>query len=364
MGSTYGQSIKISIYGESHGKSIGVVIDGLPAGEAIDLAKVREQSRRRRPGDVTIGATSRKEPDLFEVMSGMLDGKTTGAPLHLQILNKDQKSQDYQNIMTLPRPSHADYTGYVRYHGFNDVRGGGHFSGRLTAPLVLAGAFARQILERHNIHIGAHLLQVGNTFDDAFDKANVSVELLNKLSTEEFAVINPAQGDTMKETIRNARVSNDSIGGTVECAVTGLNPGIGSPMFDSIESRIAAMMFGIPAVKGIEFGAGFAFADMLGSFANDSMYYDKDGKVKTTTNNNGGILGGITNGMPLIMRTVIKPTSSIGTQQSTINLETKENDKLIINGRHDACIAVRAVPVIESGVAVALLDILKSEGEL
>lgn len=361
MSSIYGEKLKISVFGESHGAGIGVVIDGILPGVEIDLEEVQFQMSRRSPGGVE-GSTKRDEADKFEILSGMLENRTTGAPLCAFIRNTNTRSGDYGNIALLPRPSHADYTGFVRYNGFNDIRGGGHFSGRLTAPIVFAGSVCRQILEKKGIMIGAHIYSVGSVKDTPFTDCEIPSELLKSLTRERFCTIDKEAAEKMKVEIEKARLQADSIGGIVECAVTGLPAGIGSPMFETVEGRLASMMFSVPAVKGIEFGKGFEISEMLGSQANDPFYYDENGEVKTKTNNNGGILGGITTGMPLIFRTAIKPTSSIGKEQDTINLSEKKNDKLIIKGRHDSCIAVRAVPVIEAAAAVAVTDILLSEG--
>ncbi len=354
MSSTYGEKIKISVFGESHGGGIGVVIDGLPAGEAIDFDAVLAQMARRAPGrDKT--ATPRKESDLPRVLSGMLGGVLTGAPLCAVIENTNTRSQDYGDLLAKPRPGHSDYTAYIKYHGANDIRGGGHFSGRITAPLVFAGAVCRQLLERRGIQIAAHIQSVGSIHDKPFDPVAVPSALIKRLSASSFALIDESAEEPVRAEIEAARLAQDSVGGTIECAVTGLPAGVGEPMFDGLEGAIAKAVFGVPAVKGIEFGAGFALAAMRGSRANDAFCY-QNGHVVTETNHCGGILGGIANGMPLIFRCAVKPTPSISQPQNTVDLQTGENTVLTIHGRHDPCIVPRAVPVIEAVTALAIIN--------
>ena len=356
MSSTFGEKIKISIFGESHGEGIGVVIDGLPAGERIDMDAVLEQMARRAPGrDKT--ATPRKESDLPKILSGMLGDTLTGAPLCAVIENTNTRSQDYGNLMTKPRPGHSDYTAFVKYKGSNDVRGGGHFSGRLTAPLVFAGAVCRQILAEKGIEIAAHIKSIGSVSDKPFDPVFIAPELIKRLNSSSFALIDESVEEKMRDEVEAARTELDSVGGTVECAVTGLPAGLGEPMFDGVEGAIAKAVFGVPAVKGIEFGAGFELAKMRGSQSNDPFRF-KDGKVVTETNNCGGILGGITDGMPLIFRAAIKPTPSIAKGQKTVDLQSGENTVLTVKGRHDPCIVPRAVPVIEAVTAIAVINLL------
>ena len=354
--SSWGNAVKISIFGESHGKGIGVVIDGLPSGEKIDFDEICIQMGRRAPGKDK-ASTPRLEKDIPEIMSGMLNDTTTGAPLCAIIKNSDTRSQDYGNLLTNPRPGHAAYTGHIRYGGFNDIRGGGHFSGRLTAPLVFAGAVCRQILERRNIKIAAHISSVGKVKDKCFDGVNISDELISRLSKTTFGLIDQNIETEMREVIEECRMNRDSIGGTVECAIVGFPAGVGSPMFYGIENVISSIVFAVPAVKGIEFGAGFGASELRGSQNNDEFYYDGD-TVKTRTNNHGGILGGISSGMPIIFRTAIKPTPSISQSQKTVNLAEHTDSTLEIHGRHDPCIVVRAVPVIESAAAVAAVNLL------
>ena len=356
MSSTWGEKVKISVFGESHGNGIGVVIDGLPSGFSVDMDKVLCQMARRAPGkDKT--ATPRKESDLPKILSGMLNDTTTGAPLCAVIENTNTKSGDYSGLLDCPRPGHSDYTAFVKYGGFNDIRGGGHFSGRLTAPIVFAGAVCRQILESKGINIAAHISSIADVCDDEFDSVNTDLSLIKRLNNSSFALINEGVEPKMREAVEKARMSLDSVGGTVECIITGVNAGFGEPMFGGVEGVISSIIFGIPAVKGIEFGKGFELTKMLGSQSNDAFCY-KDGNVVTKTNNCGGILGGITNGMPIVFKTAIKPTPSIAKEQDTVNLVTKENAKLSVHGRHDPCIVPRAVPVIEAAAAVAVMNIL------
>lgn len=355
--SSWGNGVKISIFGESHGEGIGVVIDGLPSGEKLDFEEIYRQMSRRAPGkDKT--ATPRLEKDIPEVLSGVLNDTTTGSPLCAVIKNTNTRSGDYGNILSCPRPGHADYTGSVRYNGFNDIRGGGHFSGRLTAPLVFAGAVCRQILERRGIKIGAHIFSIGNIKDSSFDPVDIPDELIKRLSGEVFGLIDKNKETRMRELIEECRIQRDSIGGIVECAIIGIPAGVGSPMFGGIENVISSIIFGIPAVKGIEFGTGFAASEMRGSQNNDEFYYDGD-TVKTRTNNHGGILGGISSGMPVIFRAAFKPTPSISAEQNTVDLQKHENTKIIIHGRHDPCVVIRAVPVVEAAAAIAVVNILK-----
>ena len=356
MSSTYGDKIKISIFGESHGNGIGVVIDGLPAGVKIDMDRVLVQMSRRAPGkDRT--ATPRLEKDLPKVLSGMLGDTLTGAPLCAVIENTNTKSGDYSNLLACPRPGHSDYTAFVKYNASNDIRGGGHFSGRLTAPIVFAGAVCRQILENKGIKIAAHINSIGTVNDAPFNPVCIEDELIDKLNNSTFALIDGSVEEAMREQVEDARMSLDSIGGTIECAVTGIDAGIGEPMFEGVEGVIAKAVFGVPAIKGIEFGKGFELAQMRGSQSNDPFRYE-NGNVVTETNNCGGILGGITNGMPVIFRAAVKPTPSISQKQRTVDLQKKENAELEIHGRHDPCIVPRAVPVIEAVTAIAIINLM------
>lgn len=360
MSSAIGKRVKLSIFGESHGEAIGCVLDGLPAGQQLDMEEILLQMARRAPGqDKT--ATTRRESDTPQILSGLLDNTTTGAPLAMMIQNTNQRSGDYGNLSRLPRPGHADYTGFVRYDGYNDVRGGGHFSGRLTAPLVFAGSVCRQILRRRGIAVGSHILNIAGVEDARLDARNVNAQQLEDLACSRFPLLRPELEGPMRDAVEAARLEADSVGGVIEAAATGLPAGVGSPMFEGIENRLAPLLFGIPAVKGLEFGEGFSFASLRGSQANDPYTIEESGRIVTTTNHNGGVLGGITNGMPLVLRLVIKPTSSIGKEQQTVDLISGKPASLVVKGRHDPCIVPRAVPVVEAVLALGLLDILESE---
>lgn len=356
MSSVIGDKIKLSIFGESHGEAIGCVIDGLPAGIKIDMNAVYKDMQRRAPGkDKT--ATPRLEKDIPHILSGMLDNVTTGAPLAMVIENTNTKSGDYSNLMTVPRPGHSDYPAYVKYGGNNDIRGGGHFSGRLTAPLVFAGSVAKQILSQMGVTIGAHIKQIGSVCDAVSDLNKTDKALLDTLSSSTFSLIDETKEQAMRDEIEKARLSLDSVGGIIECFAVGLPVGLGGNMFDTVEGKLASILFGVPAVKGVEFGIGFGFADKRASEVND-QYEIKNGRVATLSNNNGGVLGGMTDGAPLSVSVAIKPTPSIAKKQKSVNLLTMENAELEIHGRHDPCIVVRAVPVIECAVALGLLDLM------
>lgn len=356
MSGIWGNKLKISIFGESHGVGIGITIDGLPCGVEIDFEKILKEMARRAPGKSKI-STARKEGDNPEILSGFFEGKTTGTPLCAVIRNKDQHSKDYGKLKDLMRPGHADYPGFVRYKGFNDYRGGGHFSGRITAPLVFAGAVCKQVLDTKGITIGAHIKSIGEVYDKSFDEIEITKEILDDLKENEFPLLCTENGDLMRNAILEARNEGDSVGGTIECTVIGMDAGIGNPFFDSVESTISHLMFSVPAVKGIEFGRGFEMSRLRGSQCNDEYYYDGD-KVKTYTNNNGGITGGITNGMPILFKVGIKPTSSIYKKQRTIDITEKKESELVIKGRHDPCIVQRAVPVVEAVTAIGILDLV------
>ena len=358
MSGMWGSKIKLSIFGESHGNAIGITIDGLPAGFSIDMDKIMMEMARRAPGKSSL-STPRKESDIPEILSGYFEGKTTGTPLCAIIRNSNTKSKDYSKLKDVMRPGHADYTGAVRYKGFNDYRGGGHFSGRITAPLVFAGAICKQILEVKGIIVSAHINSIGKIKDFSFLESDISDELLNSFKEKELPLINTKLEDEMRQEILSARSSGDSIGGTIECAILGVSPGIGDPFFDSVESTLAHLMFSVPAVKGIEFGKGFDISKMRGSEANDE-YYLENGNIKTKTNNNGGILGGITNGMPIIFNVAIKPTASIFKEQKAVNIITMEETTLCIEGRHDPCIVQRALPVIEAVAAIGITELMNS----
>lgn len=356
MSSIIGNKIKLSVFGESHGEAIGCVIDGLPNGIKLDFDEISREMARRAPGNDKT-ATARKESDIPHILSGVLNGITTGAPLAMEIKNTNTRSGDYGNLMSVPRPSHSDYPAYVKYNGNNDVRGGGHFSGRLTAPIVFSGAVAKQILKTKGVTIGAHIIRIGSACDNLFDKNNICAAELDAVTHKQFAVVNDESEAEMRACVEAARVNGDSIGGVIECAAVGLPVGLGGNMFDTVESRLSAALFGVPAVKGVQFGAGFDFAEMLGSQANDG-YEMRNGKVALLSNNNGGILGGMTSGAPIIFSVVLKPTPSVSVPQKSVNLQTMENETLIVKGRHDPCVVPRAVSVIEGITAVTLLDLM------
>lgn len=356
MSSSYGKNIRITIFGQSHSEGIGVCMEGLPAGLKIDLEELQAFLDRRAPGKNAY-STKRKEPDMPEFLSGMANGITCGAPLTAVIRNTDTRSADYSELFDIPRPSHADFTAHVKYGGAQDVRGGGHFSGRLTAPLCIAGGICLQILKRQGIEIGAHISSIGSVSDTAFDMGNVTSQDFTALRNNEFPVIDAGSGEEMKALIEELRAAEDSVGGIVECAAIGLPIGLGDPMFDGMENRIAGIVFGIPAVKGIEFGSGFGCASLKGSENNDAFYTDGS-LIRTKTNNHGGILGGITSGMPLVFRAAFKPTPSISKEQDSVSLSKMENVKLKIKGRHDPCIVPRAVPCVEAAAAIAICDAL------
>jgi len=361
MASIIGINLKVSIFGESHGKAIGVNIDGLPPGIKLNLGNIRYEMMRRAPARTAL-STARREEDEFEIISGYFNHRTTGTPLCAIIRNQDKRSKDYERTKSLMRPSHADYTGYIKYRGHNDYRGGGHFSGRLTASLVFAGAIAKEILKEEDISIGSHIKSIGEIEDVSFDYIDLDGDILDKLNKEALPVLDQSKAKEMEELILKVKKEGDSVGGVVETAVVNLRAGIGSPIFDSLDSHLAKLIFSIPGVKGVEFGSGFSISRMLGSQANDEFYM-KDGQVRTFTNHSGGIVGGISNGMPIIIRTAIKPTPSIGKRQRTIDIEKGEGAELNIKGRHDPCIVPRAVAAIEAVVAIGILDLMMEEGK-
>ena len=351
MSSVFGKRLTVSIFGQSHAEAIGVVIDGFPSGFAVDREKLDAFMARRAPGNAAF-ATARKEPDRVEFLSGLVDDVTCGAPICAIIRNTDTRSKDYSGLKDQPRPSHADYPADIRYGGAQDIRGGGHFSGRLTAPLCIAGALCLQYLESKGIRLGAHIAAIGNEKDVPFDPVAVTAA---DFPTAPFAVCDAAAGERMQAAIAAAKAAGDSVGGIVECAAVGLPVGLGDPMFDGMENRLAQVVFGIPAVRGIEFGNGFEAARLYGSQNNDT-YYDDNGVVRTRTNNHGGVLGGLTTGMPLVFRVAFKPTPSIAKEQLTLNRRTGQVEPLVIEGRHDPCIVPRAVPCVEAACAIALCD--------
>ena len=350
MSSTYGEMIRLSIFGESHGAAIGMTLDGVPAGLSVDLEKLQEFLSRRAPGQ-NDWSTPRKEADKPEFLSGILNGYTTGAPIAAIIRNLNTRSGDYDNLKNCPRPGHADYTAQVKYGGFQDAAGGGHFSGRLTAPLCIAGGLCKQWLENEGVRIGAHIQWLHGLNDTFFDRLSPQFDDIRT----DFPVISEYKAQRMQQIIAEARATGDSVGGIIECAAVGLPAGLGEPIFGGMESRIAQIVYGIPAVKSLDFGIGPSVANITGSENNDA-YTIANGEIRTETNNCGGILGGITTGMPLIFSAAIKPTPSIAKPQQTVNLETGEITTIQIKGRHDPCIVPRAVPVIEAAAAIAIFD--------
>lgn len=354
MSGVWGNNVKYSIFGESHGPGIGIVIDGLPPGVKLDFDMINADMRRRQPGTSGV-TTSRKEEDQFEILSGIFNGHTTSSPLCAFIRNTNQLSKDYEQQKDLLRPGHADYTAFIKSNGFNDYRGGGHFSGRLTAPIVFAGAVAKQLLAQHGIYIISHIYSIGAEKDASFMDIEMKEPIFEALTQSDFPTLNTSAAEAMKSIITFVKSEGNSIGGVIECAVMNLPAGFGSPFFDSLESSIAHLIFSIPGVKGIEFGDGFDIAKKKGSDAND-QYQLNNNKIETITNHNGGILGGISTGMPLIFKAAFKPTSSIAIEQKTVNISTMEEASINIKGRHDPCIVPRAVPVIEAAAAMAVLE--------
>ena len=352
MKNTFGTSLSTTLFGESHGEEIGVILDGLTPGITIDHENIKNKLSRRRPsGNIS---TKRVEPDNYRIVSGIFGGKTTGTPLCILIPNTNTKSVDYDETSFIPRPSHADYTAECKYHGYQDSRGGGHFSGRITAALVAAGAICKFALEKKGVYIGTHVKRCAGISDRDLGELKADIDKLNQKT---FAVLDDVSGEKMVEAILAAASEGDSVGGVLETVVIGMPDGVGEPWFDTVEGMLSHMMFSIPAVKGIEFGAGFAISDMRGSQANDPMRMD-NGKMITTTNNNGGINGGITNGMPIIFRTAIKPTPTIFKPQNTIDFKTMTEAVLEPKGRHDPAIVHRARVVQDAASAIILCDAL------
>ena len=348
MSSSYGENIRVTVFGQSHSPAVGVTVEGLPAGEELDRDALRRILSRRAPGQNT-WSTARREADEPEFVSGLSGNVTCGAPITALIRNTDTRSKDYSLLARLPRPGHADYTAFVKYGEHRDYAGGGHFSGRLTAPLCLAGGICLQLLAREGIGVISRIAQIGPVYDRG--------ELRASTAEKDFPVVDDAKGEEMRAVIAAAKAEGDSVGGVVECAVLGLPAGLGDPMFDGMENRIARIVFGIPAVKGLEFGAGFGLAALRGSEANDAFTV-RGGRIVTETNRCGGILGGITDGMPLVFRAAFKPTPSIAKEQRSVDLETLEEKTIVIEGRHDPCIVPRAVPAVEAAAAIAVYDAL------
>ncbi len=354
MSSVWGKRFIVDIFGESHGAMIGAVMHGIAPGTVISFDKVRAFLNRRRAGSER-WSTPRRESDDFEVLGGYFDGHATGTPLTVIFRNTQQHSQDYGRCIN--RPGHADYTGFVRYGGFNDPRGGGHFSGRLTAPLVFAGAVAAQILEAKGITAATHIRRIADIADAPFDKTDIPSPLMQRLAASRFPLIDEGRREAMEQAIADAASQGDSLGGVVECALIGVPAGVGSPMMDTVESALSSILFAVPAVKAVSFGEGFGFASLRGSEANDA-YAVKDGKIVTTSNHNGGVLGGITTGMPIVFEAAVKPTASISLPQQTVNPVTMEPETIEVTGRHDACIVPRAAAAIEAAACIALLDLM------
>lgn len=358
MSSVYGNALRLSIFGQSHSPAIGCSLDGVPAGIPVDLERLQAFLDRRAPGRGDT-STARRETDAPEFIAGITDGRTNGAPIAAIIRNGNMRSRDYDELRRKPRPGHADWPAQIKYRGYQDVAGGGHFSGRLTAPLCVAGGIALQALEAHGVRIAAHIALMGpdGIADEPLDPMRLRVEQLDAILANELPCVSADAARRMRQCVLDAKGSLDSVGGVVECAAYGVPAGLGDPMFDGIENRIARIAFGIPAVKGVEFGAGFETARLHGSENNDAYRMD-GGEVRPQSNRAGGILGGITTGMPVVWRMAVKPTPSIGKRQRSVDLEAGEDADLVVHGRHDPCIVPRAVPVAEAACALALLDAL------
>jgi len=356
MSNWKGEILNLSIFGQSHGPAIGMTLTGVPSGYRVNFDELQQFLNRRAPGNDPF-STSRKEADKPEFLSGLINENTCGTPISAVIRNTNTRSGDYANLLQCPRPGHADYTAHIKYGKEHDAAGGGHFSGRLTAPICIAGGMCLQWLNEIGICVTGHISAIGGIEDNPprFDAVIPQIEKVD----QRFPVIDPVQGEKMRARIADAKASGDSVGGVIECAVTGLPAGIGGPLFDGLEGRLAQVLFGIPAVKAVEFGNGFETAKLLGSENNDPFIV-REGKVQTLTNNAGGILGGITNAMPLTLRVAVKPTPSIAKPQRTVNLSSMENTTVIVKGRHDPCIVPRAVPVVEAAVAIVLFDAVLS----
>ena len=355
MSFSFGNKIKISIFGQSHSEAMGVVIDGLPSGFAPDTKKLSEFMARRAPGNDAF-STPRKEKDSVRIVSGLSGGVTCGAPLCAIIENTNTRSSDYENLKDIPRPPHADFAAWMKFGSARDVSGGGQFSGRLTAPLCIAGGILIQLLEKQGIYIGSHIASVGTVYDKPFDLCSVTRE--DFPIKKDFPVLDDKKGELMKEKILSAKENLDSVGGVIECAICGMKAGFGDALFGGIEGRISSAVFAIPAVKGVEFGNGFEASKLFGSENNDEFYIAPDGSVKTQTNNHGGILGGISSGMPIVFRAAFKPTPSIGKEQKSVSLSKMENTTLKVNGRHDPCIVKRAAVCVEAAAAIAVAELI------
>lgn len=352
MSSIYGNKLKLSVFGQSHAPAIGMTLDGIPAGLPLNMEILQKFLARRAPGQNGL-STPRRESDIPEILCGIMNGFTCGAPISAVIRNTNTRSQDYANLRDCPRPGHADYTAQIKYHGFQDAAGGGHFSGRLTAPLCIAGGMCLQWLAEKGIHIGSHIASIENVRDTPFDMVCPQLDSVRR----DFPVLSQEAGEAMQAAILNAKAVGDSVGGVIECAITGVPAGVGDPMFDGIENRIAQIVFGIPAVKGLEFGLGFGLSGLRGSVSNDPFTI-QNGTIATATNHCGGILGGISDGMPILFRAAVKPTPSIAREQQSVSIRKLETQALTIEGRHDPCIVPRAVPVVEAAAAIAMMDML------
>jgi len=359
MSSNLGKQLKLSLFGESHGSAVGCVIDGLPANLKLNLEFIEKRLKQRRPGQNKL-TTARNEQDRFEIISGVFDGKTTGTPLCVQFMNADRKSEDYDVHKKVFRPGHADYTGYIKYHGANDPRGGGHFSARLTAPIVFAGAIAEQLLNAQGIQLAGHIARIGGVKSKSLSLFTHFDESLEKLDEAPFNIFDSFSAQLLAE-VEAAKSTGDSVGATVELAIFGLPVGLGAPFFDTVESQLSYALFAIPAVKGVSFGDGFDFARKRGSEVIDAFVLDHQGNVKTNANHNGGINGGLTNGMPLLLKCAFKPTSSIQISQETLDFESSEMTELEVAGRHDPCVALRAVPIVKAVAAFVVLDMMLTE---
>ena len=352
MSSTYGENLKLSIFGQSHGAAIGMTLDGIPAGFSVDFEALQAFLDRRAPGQGD-WSTTRKEADRPDFLAGIVDGYTCGAPIAAVIRNTNTRSGDYAELKDCPRPGHADFTAQIKYGGFQDAAGGGHFSGRLTAPLCIAGGLCKQWLEEMGIRIGAHIIRIGTETSEGFDSLHPQLDQVGQF----FPTLNADSAERFQSAIAAARREGDSVGGIIQCAITGLPAGLGEPMFGGVESRIAQIVYGIPAVKSVSFGVGEGSAAIHGSQSNDAFGID-DGKIVTLTNRCGGILGGITTGMPVLFTATFKPTPSIAKPQQTVSLSRMEETELQVKGRHDPCIVPRAVPVVEAAAAIAVMDMI------
>ncbi len=356
MSSFFGQYLRLGLFGQSHGPAVGVTVDGLPAGMEIDMAALGKALARRAPGQSGL-STARREADEVEFLSGVMEGRTTGQPICAVIRSGDTRSADYGAGVDAPRPSHADYTGHIRYFGFEDWRGGGSFSGRLTAPLVACGALCAQFLQSRGIRIYAHIAQLGGFADEDIDSVE-DISRLAALREKRLPTLSEAAGSAMENAILAAKAAGDSVGGVIACRMDGAPAGLGAPFFDSVESVLSHLLFSIPGVKGVSFGAGFDLAAMRGSEANDACVLE-EGRIRTATNHAGGVNGGVSNGMPIIVRCAFRPTPSIAQPQRTVSLREMKETELRIQGRHDPCILPRAVPVVEAMCAIGLTELWK-----